>query len=1384
MAVAQTGSFVDPAGGGTVTLTHAHARLLLILATLQTAAGFAAENRVLVGFARSDSQESCHLFQSRWEGLFGGQSMAVGRNGGQIGYASGGLNYSSTIDANFQVTTWDAAQIILTFGAQISGPGAVRYDYVVVCGTDVTTASDTDTCPTSAGVQTIAHGLGVKPSLALFAAGYTGHDTNGGCFSFGYADGAERQSVTAIHQAGTTNGIVEANPNDNQSEHREDAVITLLDDVTGAVIGRATYTADAVNIYLDWTIAPASAQDFEWIAAAGIPAHVVGFDAPVTPSTLRLDALAVVPSAMLFQSGGRVDGAGLVDGLRYSLGLSGGASHNASGWLGDEDGITANGNERATRHRSTTKCLVHAHPTGTSTGVVDAEAAVTATGDLATGGYVDLAFSAADATARRSSMLALGIASPSLARATITRARAWSAKPGDGLVANVRLYHRDAAGVAHEFTVSQIALDAKYAFLDGRVLELDDIERALSERGYLEGSSFTAVVADTDRQFRGFFGNANQRVLYNVEIAIEVQSIDEWRAGNIPLVVFRGNVSRYKALGGFRFALTCEDFLSLRTGKRVQLPAISAAFPNAPTAALETFGDLWYGQHSDGGSQTGVSPEPAAEAVSGATRITAILGDVGIGSLGLPAPAGLAFSEVGAGNLQAGDVIYVLWTRIAGGAESDADTLTGTPYTVVGSGVGVQVTGTPDGASAYRFYAGALFVGNVLFNQYLQTTTPATGVIFTKVPGLGTIDIADRTNITPGASGPSWTRQYVYARTARMTDGETVLVTTWNATSTPYRRPVRVVSEPVVGALEYHDWRREITGTWDRRWTVPVTSLNGAGDVVHDDSQLDDDPLLARVTRSLSPRGVVPGRHIGTVLDQYGFPWEGVAFAAHACAEIEDLFLEEGDVATRVLDSRFGVDYSAPDKPNHLVNFTDDWYDAPDGTRWTLAFVRGPDGQKVIDGTAVLRANLKGVEAAGDRSGTFLSQIPDQIAHFLDNYGLADDPNIYAGGLWGAIPTWQDGSPRRDATSFAQVLIDMAAAGLPADGAWAVQASGDRAPRVIDALAVPVVSMDGAYGPSREGGYRLVLEDPLDAPVSDVVYDADIDFDEDSDEWDDDTNESAFYNIETVQGSPRYSASGLEAFDDDVRTADTTVQDDYGVRVAEPDTVQLAALRSAYVLSLVGRRRVDRGRHPPRTMTPRTGLHAVMQEVGQVAEVTSSQGPGPDGYIAQQTRIRRIVTSFTTGKVQLALRELVTASYAGFNLEDFMAEFPLGGSLEHSPTISSTPQTVDPYDPPGAPAMVPWSILPASAVVAMVGRAFIEPGVTSVKVQLWDVALAVMVHETAAITTTSLPASNALNVNVPITKPGSTNKEYEMKLVVTGGAGKAVWAKAKIRVTV
>lgn len=982
---------------------------------------------------------------------------------------------------------------------------------------------------------------------------------------------------------------------------------------------------------------------------------------------------------------------------------------------------------------------------------------------------------------------------------TILKSQIWRAGQRDGIVAWAEVYHKNVfTGAAQTYRWSDRPSAHGTEYIEVRVVNFGYCARAMSDRdGRLEGATFNFQVADADHLIRAIAGSRRTRAIKGVEVVVKYQRVEDMDAGEPPLVAFRGVIESY---GGGRNAMfNCVGSVTQLISKQVVMQKIGSANAAAPFNWREQYGNILYGRLSDEASP-GVSPEPAAEADSGATVegfVTPDIAEAGYGHNGSPQVPVLSASDIaGASSFLAGDNLYIALTGIHDGFESDplqffdVDCL----HTIGTNGdeVPIEWFNNTYWNGGYYVYIGQDSLDSPNGVEWIgRSFFPASGT-----PG---VLYNDTINGFSWAPAIAFGQIYDYTVTALYDTGESAITNQWRATTFSNQiRPYRLVWTPVgAGEQGYYVYRRLVTngniaspiyGPYDRRWTVTTDHLNGDGNVFFQDSLFDDDPTMTFPGGTTgSSEGVVPCIPFGPVEDKNGNTLFAVAIAAHAIKEVENVYTETGGSFSPIDPITWGTFIWAPGMTGWSSVYDTNYYDAPDGSRWTLIFIDGGDAGDgealvgaILNGTTRMRANVKGAEETGDSTGDLISSGVLQTKHFLQNYAL---PKVtYKGGLWLGTPEWADATPKLNSDSFG--FVNDAVTALIGDTAtsWALLA-----PRqILEVLAERMVDNEMSYSQNAAGQVAVHFQHPMDTPGELLLFDAVhtdvIDIGNQTFQWNDETDPSWFYNKEHFQFRGRYAEGGGVSYTDRAFREDLDAQDEFpeGL-IVNPTLVTFAGRRSQTAIDIIESRRLFRSTPPPRFAVYRAALADRGDgqgplEVGDLVAVTTQDGPG--NWVKHYTQIKRLSTSFDSMTVDLTLRDI---SYRDPSfMEDGMAEFPLGGSLVQSPDLDgSDPQVVQAYDPPGAPAHIPWDTLQDDAVVEALGQAQVEVGITSITIIVWNDTDDVAVGS-AVVTATSLT-----DWSVAIPNPGDAiAREYSLRASVVGAlVGQSVQFKGKIRVT-
>lgn len=404
-AFVDLGEFAGGTEPKTITLGF-EPKLILLFASFQGSYGaFSGENYLVMGVAVGTTPSEAFQFtecaSAGWNGnAFFGPIARRSRRSGEIisDINIGGITANTAHISNISSSGFT---IDFTNG---NGSGS-RYQWLAIGGDDVSVAIGSLTSATSTGNQSVT-GLSIAPSFYMLIGGSDGQSANGIYSTLGLCDGTH-QGVSGWHQFGNANGNA-GTPSDVTNYQRTTKVAAILNDLDGSVLGEASHVSlNADGFTVNWTTAASSSETIKYIAVSGIHAHVGALTQPSSTGVQSITSLAVTPDAVLFLSAGSVASSSVQTNLRGSLGF-GKTSLNLAIFNGDNDNIGSLANRRNIRYASNTSCIIHATPTGTTTGTVDAAAELVDAGEIDGAGYFTLDWSSADSTARQTLYMALG----------------------------------------------------------------------------------------------------------------------------------------------------------------------------------------------------------------------------------------------------------------------------------------------------------------------------------------------------------------------------------------------------------------------------------------------------------------------------------------------------------------------------------------------------------------------------------------------------------------------------------------------------------------------------------------------------------------------------------------------------------------------------------------------------------------------------------------------------------------------------------------------------------------------------------------------------------------------------------------------------------------
>ncbi len=767
-------------------------------------------------------------------------------------------------------------------------------------------------------------------------------------------------------------------------------------------------------------------------------------------------------------------------------------------------------------------------------------------------------------------------------------------------------------------------------FKEARILSVGAIRRALSDRrGNYEAASWGLTVSDTDRLLRGILDGSDSRYLLNKYAILRMISDAERRLLRTPRTIAIGLLRDYQPINPLQFSLTFEDYLALFTGLGSQEKAIPKRkiplpdFQDCPVENRNKAVPVIYGDFSSGNSAT------AAPVITGVTARGFFIDEGyfigGFGDLANSATTpitGISVNAVAGGTLSA-DVqnskYGVIITAIDGsGRESNptpfytnqpggggrGDWQPGVPTAVVDGTKKITVSwNAMAGAASYRVYLGTYYYG-ASFQQMIATA--GTSCEFTTGPNWMTPPTS--ANITPGATVPTFSQGWAYRVAARMPDGLTALSDFCTNVVTSHRRPMRVQWLPVTGALEYVIYRApRIPGaTPTHMWTVSAAQLDGSGIPYFDDDLQDTGATL--IDGLDTDTGHVPVTYVGTRVDNGGFTWFAFLVCGHAIKDITTVFQN----GVKVDPGNYGVTFAVPGKTGYSTYFTDSGagvqYRDINGHRYTLLYVRGPQGEAARDGSQPITLNVKGIETVGDGSGTLITDAFDVQKHAYRNFIFGD----YQTGAWPSTgPVWPNsgGVEIIDDASFdaAGLVCEARMAGgytaaviLGADGEF-LQAR--------DWIQRFNLSCSSWSGFNRKSQWFVRVMDDSPAPlvtsqsftdIRDVFGAPDI---HDSPE---DLENVVVYSHSRKWGKKTWGAENIEVSD--------SISITNSGQTRKSQTIELWLVRNATMAGDVAQRRLLLTKEPPRTVTFTVGLRGMSVELGDIVKLTTAQGIGTNGW--------------------------------------------------------------------------------------------------------------------------------------------------------------------------
>lgn len=770
-----------------------------------------------------------------------------------------------------------------------------------------------------------------------------------------------------------------------------------------------------------------------------------------------------------------------------------------------------------------------------------------------------------------------------------------------------------------------------------RIERWGQIERGLSDyRGLYEGATFSSVKTDGDYYYR-----TQHALLKYAAASVVWRTCSEAarRTGDLARTLVRGIVSQVRPLADRKFEHVCSDVLAQHFGvanDERQIPKRTLSrtqFADLPTDQVGKAEPIIYGEISDEGSPTAppvLTYDPDEGGFTDGGQINCGFGE--LLACAADPPTGLSCTTAAGGALSLdvpnGEYGLMAWSVDADGNESDPIPFqpdhanggargafdVGTPHDTVTAGnqqidaswtVGASATKTRVALGVYYFGWRPL--------QIIEVAAPGNTCSFDA--GAAWPDVPPSPdNITSGATVPAWATYRLYRVTAVMADGETGQSQECMAIVRGYRRPARVRWLEVTGAISYNVYGRSPGFDFDRAWSIEGYE-GGDPETYLDDDWLDTEAAI--VSGIPAAKGQVPVMYVGTETIS-GAIWQRFLVCGHAVTEVLGCF--QGGV--RIDAGCYGATWLVPGQTGWPFAET---YRDLGGRRYTLLYVRGPDGEAAVDGSRPITLNVQGIEDVGDGTGDLIETLPEQERHFLQNFGFAS----WLTGAWLASPTFPADPAPEDTDTVRQIDEDsfdtvagILAARVAGGGVGAgMFGAGGAFITLREALARFHVSGGYDCGINRKTQYMVSAFDERAASLASpsvMLFEEAREIDAGS--FGIETIDAEHFNARKYSHTYDYARGTWGATGE--RTHDVSIAR-YKVTKRGPE-VQCWFLRSAALAVDLVDRELARTADPPtrvRFSTPAVGFNV---ELGGQHYVTHSDGIGPaPGWVLQPVRIIR-----------------------------------------------------------------------------------------------------------------------------------------------------------------
>jgi hypothetical protein len=948
----------------------------------------------------------------------------------------------------------------------------------------------------------------------------------------------------------------------------------------------------------------------------------------------------------------------------------------------------------------------------------------------------------------------------------------------------IETYGKDANGNAKTFYSAERNLNDPSTYYggpkSGRIMKWGTYSLALSDRtGQLQGGTIGYTQADNDRLIRNALTNPLQYGLITAQQVIRCL-LETDRIAHVltPLVIWRGLVTGVDGKAQYQINFKGQDWLSSRIAQYVPNRILGIDFAgrqNLPAASEPLYGAIVYGDATDtvagppvstsvdwlvvGGGGGGGSPSTTngsgggggGKVLTGTDTLTPgaytiVVGDGGI-SAGSAAPGGDGADSSFNGHDAPGGKGGPGVTGVGG--QSGSGEPGGTPADAEDGGGGGGDSGPGGNSSPGVGGAGGPGTRSGI-NGSAGGTVYGTG-------GGGSASVGG----TPGVGGP-------------MGDGVGG-VWSFGGPQTPATSGAPNTGDGGGGAENNQNSGAGGSGIVILRYlTGTGTSTGGNVAIVGPYTIVT---FLASGTFTLGASatgaaGTIPAIDVGDFVDAFGQTWGGFAIAAHAMYSLEENAVLR-DVTNTVVTAD-GVLLDIPGYNGFNTRWGTTYRDVPTGARYTLAYATGST-LTALRGSSKLYVNGGGVETVGDGSGTLLTMIEDQIAHFFDNY-VGSFPS-YVGGLWvTSPPSWSDGASKRDVASFTQYTTSANGTFQTVrTSAWIVLAQT----LMTDQLARLMVLADATFAFTREGQFRIVLDLPNYAPPSPVANYTEVsEFLEDSFNFTLDTTTSFFWNTSLVSSNPGWDQSGSITYATSTTISDAQSLSDHGLQ-QNPATLEIAGIVTSARAAEIMARQLLRAKNPTLMATGDVGLIGLLPHLGDYVTAVHREAPWPSRRLLM---LRTWSPDLDNQKVTLQCYDadafspsVITDMLAGYlaylmgdpNEQVVAASYPSGATgdkLHHGSLI----WPVDSANLPGTYRMdLMGLVVSGQTVYANIFNLTDAPDTPMLGT---DVQITAQVPTFASSGLISFPASGA-------------SKNYGIKTKVTGGGPGFIWGVGIKRVS-